>query len=214
MFKFISNLFSKKASKPLSDSITYFNKNMSSSDKAELLKVEACALRKRNDFQGALKKLSRALEICPSCTLIWVERAALFYSMEDLDEALEDIDKALQSDEDCIEAFELRVKIFCKMKKVSEMEEAEKQIRRLKKQKSEILEVPLSSSREYIARGNKKLDEGNLTGALLDFDNAIALDAKCKEAYLNKAAILNAQGDVSGAAKFFLKAKELGSQGS
>lgn len=214
MFKFISNLFSKKVSKPLSDSITYFNKNMSSSDKAELLKVEACAHRKRKDWQGALKKLSDALEICPSCTLVWVERADLFYSMGDFQEALEDIEKAVQNDPDCIEAFELRAEIFREMKDLTKMEADQKQITRLKEQKRELMESSLSSSREYIIRGNRKMDEGNLNGALLDFDRAIEMDENCKEAYLNKASILNAQGDVSGAAKYFSKAKESGVKGS
>lgn len=214
MFEFISNLFSKKVSKPLSDSITYFNKNMSSSDKAELLKVAACAHRKRNDLQGALKKLSEALELCPSSTPVWMERADLFYSMGDFEEALEDIEKALQNDPECLEAFELRSEIFLQMKDFQKMEEDQKQISRLKKQKNELQESSLSSSKEYIIRGNRKMDEGNLNGALSDFDRAIAMDENCKEAYLNKAAILNAQGDVSGAAKYFLKAKESGAKGS
>ena len=212
MFKFITKLFSKKVSKPLSDSITYFNKNMSSSDKAELLKVESCALRKRNDFQGAMKKLSKALEICPSSTLVWVERADLLCAMGEFEEALKDLVKALHYEPDCMEVFELRVKIFRELKDTASMEEAEKQICRLKKQKNVLLESSLSSAREYVARGNKKMDEGNLKGALLDFDSAIALDGQCKEAYLNKAAILNAEGDVDGAAHYFLKAKELGAQ--
>ena len=214
MFKFISNLFPKKPSKPLSDSITYFNKNMSLSDKAELLKVSACAHRKKNDLQGALKKLSDALEICPASTHIWIERADLFYSMSDFDEALEDIEKALQNKPDCIEAFELRIKIFSEMKELQKMEEDKNRIRRLKEHNQAIMEASLSSSREYIERGNRKMDEGNLNGALSDFDKAIALDENCKEAYLSKAAILNAQGDAGGAAKCFSKARESGAQGS
>ena len=211
MFDFIRDLFSKKKSKPLSDSITYFNKNMSVSDKAELLKVEALAHRKRNDWQGALKKFTDALEMCPASTLIWIERADLFYFLKDYEEALEDIGKAIKTDPDCLEAFELRLKIYREMKEFRKMAEDEKTASRLRQQKQELLESSLSSAREYIARGNRKMDEGNLGGALADYDRAIAMDENCREAYLNKAAILNSQGDTAAAAKLFLKAKKLGS---
>ena len=67
----------------------------------------------------------------------------------------------------------------------------------------------LDTPEAYLKRGNHKLDQSDIEGALLDFNKAIEKDPGNCEAYLNRGAIKQAQGDTDGAAHDFRKAKEL-----
>src|SRR5262249_34320334 len=58
---------------------------------------------------------------------------------------------------------------------------------------------PLPDAAAYKARGNERLDKGDLDGALADYTEAIARDPALAAAYFNRALVLQQQGDLDAA---------------
>ena len=169
---------------------------MGNEDKAELLRIQGAARRKKGDFDSALK--------------IGLTKS----EMGENQEAIQFLNKAIEFDRENIDAYNMRAEV---KKKSGDIEGAKKDFAEAesiknKKRADDIkeLETPL----EYVKRGNLKLDKGDLNGALDDFNKALEMDPTISDVYLNRGAIKQALGDNDGANCDFKKARELQTQAS
>src|SRR5262245_41610833 len=68
---------------------------------------------------------------------------------------------------------------------------------------------PVRTAREYVIRGATRQAEGDLAGAIAEFDQALALDPHCWEASNNRGFLRQLQGDLGGAIGDFDRAIQL-----
>lgn len=194
--------------KSTSDSITYMNKGMPGEDKAELLRIQALARKKKKDLDGALQKYNEAIGLYPRSSALHIERSEVKMEKDDVKGAMVDLEKAVSLDPQNPEVYKARGQFRKKMgdekRAKADMEKAKSLLLQQKEEASKELGDAVS----YVLRGEKKIEMKDYPGALADLDKAILLNPKEGNAYLSRGALKQVIGDQEGAKKDFQKAKE------
>ncbi|MEC4895018.1 MAG: tetratricopeptide repeat protein, partial [Oscillatoria sp. PMC 1050.18] len=80
---------------------------------------------------------------------------------------------------------------------------------------NQALQINPKDADAYYNRGNAKFDQGNLDGAIADYNQALQINPKDADAYYNRGVAKRNQGDIKGAREDYQKAEKIFcSQGS
>ena len=183
----------------------------------------------KDDDNGALKDLEKAIELNPSDSFIFRFRAKVFNYLENYNGAIQDISKVIELDSKPSD-YVLRAKNYIKLNdynkaildysKAIELnpEEDSHYVGRASAKKelkdysgaiidyTKAIEINPTESKYYSARGVFKFNLKDYPSAILDFDRAIGLNPKEDFDYNNRAAAKYFLKDYSGAIIDYTKA--------
>ncbi|EKD29139.1 MAG: hypothetical protein ACD_79C00042G0001, partial [uncultured bacterium] len=162
MLNFIKKIFHivSNAGKPISDSITYFNKGMGNEDRAELFRVQGLARMKKGDFSEAVKKFEMALALYFNSAQIHADKACAHLGSNDYKEALKEVGLALKLDEKFVYAYETRALIKQKLKDFEGSKKDYEYAKTLREKRTFEDTRELKTSKEYTRRGSDKIEKG------------------------------------------------------
>lgn len=150
-------------------------------------------------FHSAIVYYDSAIALNPREADYYVHRGLARQEQDNLDGAEEDYRKALSIDEDHAIA---RHNLGVLLKKKNDTSAAEEQL-------TEAIERNPGLSYPYIERAYYRLSNGNLNGALQDYDQAIALNENDVDSWVNRGMVKEKLNDLPGAYIDFTRAIRL-----
>tara|TARA_B100000787_G_scaffold140509_1_gene109511 strand:- start:15 stop:2387 length:2373 start_codon:yes stop_codon:yes gene_type:complete len=152
----------------------------------------------KDDDNGALKDLEKAIELNPNDSFTFRFRAKVFNYLENYNAAIQDISKVIELDSESSD-YVLRGENYIKLndykKAIADFTKA--------------IDMDPNLIVCYNKRGDAKYDLKDYTGALADYTKAIELDPKEANYFKRRGDAKNKLKDYTGALADFTKAKEL-----
>jgi len=132
----------------------------------------------RDDFEGAVADLTRAIEVDPKNALAMARRGESRWELDDVDAAFKDLTQAIEAGLQDAHAFAYRGTILCDRKQYDEAIADH----------TRAIEVDPLYAFAHTSRGETKRLKGDSAGAIADLTRAIELDAKDAWAWRSRGA--------------------------
>jgi len=179
--------------------ITDFTKALEGPSNADINGARGVAYMQKGDFQNALSDYTNAIAIDPDKVEFYGNRAICEYQLHRLNEAVQDAEKFLQKNPSSADITEVEVRAAFEGKDYPKALAAAQKLVAIK-----------PSPRAYYYKGLIEFTEKNYQGGIIDFSDAIKIDANYKDAYYTRSLCYFGLNDDTNACKDIRMAMKLG----